>query len=62
MKVEEVTKITCHTVEVEGEDNLFTRWDETSWTQRFGESDEPIYDTDKVKRLEKAFQEYITSK
>ena len=57
MKITNVKKTTCFLITTDEEyPNGYTRFGKDSWTVTIGESEEQVYDTEK---LEKLFWEYI---
>ncbi len=60
IKVEEVYKIESHRVYTN--EGVYTRYSSSSWGWCIGESEESIFDKQKIKELEEAFQIFNKNK
>ena len=59
MKINSVDKNIIFYIETDEQGwNYYTRHSSINWTLRMGESDEVIYDENKINQLEKLFQNY----
>lgn len=53
------TKEMNYTLVTTSDGNLYERYSPDSWFERMGESTEPIYNHERIKELENAFQLYF---